>query len=142
MLTVEPVPLTARTLPPEPFVLLVDDHEPSLWNLQKVLQCEGYACVATPCPTHALALCDGRRPGLVVTDLAMPRLDGLGLARVLRARHPNLPIVLITGELIDPSTEALFRGTFARRFAKPIDLGPFLSAVAGLMPPTCRRGCR
>jgi CheY-like chemotaxis protein len=139
MLSVAALPTTVRALPPEPFVLLVDDHEPTLWNLQKVLVGEGYSCVATPSATDALSLCNGRRPALVVTDLAMPRLDGHGLACGLKARYPSLPIVLVTGEPVDPATEARYRGTFARQFSKPIDIERFLPAIASLLPPNSHR---
>jgi len=86
MLCVATVPLTSRPSPTDPFILLVDDHEPSLRKLQTLLESVGYACVSTPCPSNALAYCDTRRPSLVVTDLAMPRLDGHGLAQGLKDR--------------------------------------------------------
>jgi CheY-like chemotaxis protein len=135
MLGVATFALTALTQPSEPFVLLVDDHEPSLRQLQTVLETIGYPCVATTSPTNALAMCDTSRPALVVTDLAMPRLDGVGLARGLKARHPTLPILLVTGETLDEPTRCDCGNTFAGVFTKPLSIEPFLAQVAILMRP-------
>jgi len=68
----------------DPFVLLVDDHEPSLRVLQMVVEGAGYHCLASTSPYEALAFCNARRPRLVITDLKMPRLDGCGLGRSSR----------------------------------------------------------
>lgn len=129
------VPVTLRPITADPFLLLVDDHEPSLKTLQTVLESVGYSCVATPSPSDALAYCDSRRPSLVVTDLAMPRLDGHGLARGLKARYPALPILLVTGEVLDATTRALFRPIFAGVFSKPLEIEPFLALLDRLLPP-------
>jgi CheY-like chemotaxis protein len=139
MLGVATSALTAFTLPSEPFVMLVDDHEPSLRQLRTVLEAVGYSCVATTSPTNALAICQKSRPALVVTDLAMPRLDGVGLARGLKARHPTLPILLVTGERLDEPTRRDCRQTFAGVFTKPLAMEPFLAQVSDLLSPDSPR---
>ncbi len=138
MLTTTPLSLTVSQPRPEPFVLLVDDHEPSLIKLQKLVESAGYACVATPSAPEALVLCDARRPTLVVTDLSMPRLDGQGLARWLKARYPSMPILLVTGEVLDAPAQASLRRTFAAVLPKPLQVETFLSIVDDLMPGTSR----
>jgi CheY-like chemotaxis protein len=45
---------------------------------------------------EALARMKGTKPDLVVTDLTMPMMDGLELVRYLRARHPEIPVILMT----------------------------------------------
>lgn len=47
---------------------------------------------------EALASIAGHAPDLVLTDLRMPRLDGLELVRRLHGEHPDVPVVLMTGE--------------------------------------------
>lgn len=135
MLSVATIPLTGSNTPAEPFVLLVDDHEPSLRTLQALLESVGYSCVSTPCPTDALSICGARRPSVVVTDLAMPRLNGHVLARGLKSTYPTLPILLVTGEPLDAPTRAALRRTFAGVFSKPIDVDPFLTLLGRLFPP-------
>ena len=89
-----------------PFVLLVDDHAPSLRQLQDVVTLFGHPCVSAGSASDALVYCDARSPRVVVTDLSMPDLDGQGLARWLKARYPTLPIILVTGEELDAPTLA------------------------------------
>lgn len=122
----------------EPFVLLVDDHEPSLSRLQKVVESSGYSCVTSPSAATALVVCDARRPSLVITDLSMPMLDGRGLARWLKARYPSIPILLVTGEVLDGPTLSAFRRTFAAVIPKPIQVESFLRTVDELMPRKAR----
>src|SRR6478736_6442830 len=81
-----------------PYVLLVDDHEPSLRGLHQIVDLAGHRCVSTCSPGDAVRVCDACLPQLVVTDLGMPNLDGQALARWLRSRFPSVPIILMTGE--------------------------------------------
>jgi CheY-like chemotaxis protein len=117
-----------------PFVLLVDDHESSLSTLRQVVESAGHGCVATLSASEALAFCDARRPAVVVTDLAMPMLDGQGLARWLKARFPTIPILLVTGETLDAGTRASLLSTFLAVLAKPLEVAEFLSLLDELMP--------
>jgi CheY-like chemotaxis protein len=71
---------------------------------------------------------------VVVTDLAMPNLDGHGLALWLKQRFPSIPIILVTGEWLDEETRALFRQTFTEVFSKPVDIESFLERLDRLMP--------
>ena len=139
MLSVAPL-LSARPgNVPGPYVLLVDDHEPSLRQLHEVVALSGHRCVSTPSPTDAVRLCDARRPQVVVTDLAMPNLDGQALARWLRSRFPSIPIVLMTGQALDVETLEGLEGTFTAILAKPVDIDRFVSLLDRLMPPRGNR---
>jgi CheY-like chemotaxis protein len=117
-----------------PYVLLVDDHPPSLQRLHEVVERAGHKCVSAGSASDALSTCDACRPRVVVTDLAMPNLDGHGLACWLRARYPSVPVILVTGEALDPATRAAFRGTFMDMFTKPVDVESFLDRLDRLMP--------
>ena len=121
----------------QPYVLLVDDHEPSLLKLRLVLETAGYDCVSATSASEALEYCDTRPPTLVVTDLRMPRMDGPGLARWLQARYPTTPVVLVTGEALDSPTLRMLHRTFAAVLGKPLDVEPFLEILGDLMRP-CR----
>jgi DNA-binding NtrC family response regulator len=125
---------TSRVGGEKPYVLLVDDHEPSLRRLHEVVKGAGHPCVVASSATGALRQCEIRRPQVVVTDLAMPNLDGHGLAHWISARHPSLPLILMTGEHLDPAALAEMRRTFTAVFLKPIDLDLFLKWLDRLMP--------
>lgn len=117
----------------DPFVLLVDDHAPSLRQLQDVVTLVGHHCVSAGSASDALVYCDARSPQVVVTDLSMPDLDGQGLARWLKARYPTLPIILVTGEELDDPAVAALRQTFEEVLKKPVDVETFLALLERLM---------
>ena len=90
---------------PERCILLVDD-EPSLALAgQRVLEGVGFHVTAFTNASEALGAfeADPSAFDAVVTDLTMPGLSGLALARRLLALRPDLPIVLCTGrpDLLD-----------------------------------------
>jgi nitrogen regulation protein NR(I) len=94
-------------------VLIVDD-EP---NLRKVLgahlQREGYDVTMVGDGEAAVAAIDKGGVDVVVTDMVMPRLDGLSLLRQTVEAHPDLPVILITAHgTIDSAVEALKLGAF------------------------------
>jgi DNA-binding response OmpR family regulator len=136
MLCAAPLRTTVSFPQADPFVLLVDDHQPSLDRLKLVVETAGHRCITKSSASEALVFCDARRPTLVVTDLSMPRLDGRGLARWLKARYPATPILLLTGETLDAPTVVTLGRTFDAVLAKPLDVEPFLVLLDDLMPPS------
>jgi CheY-like chemotaxis protein len=128
--TIEP----GRSPAPGSYVLLVDDHEPSLKTLDHLVELSGHPCVSAHSGTDAVRLCDLFRPRVVVTDLTMPNLDGCGLARWLRTRYPSIPIILITGQQFDSRSLADLRLTFTAVLSKPVDIERLLGLLDRLMP--------
>ena len=124
MMSVVPLLITpALAAGAEPYVLLVDDHEPSLQRLDELLRNSGHRCMVARSGAEALACCDNGRPRVVVTDLSMPNLDGRGLARWLQSRCPSVPIILMTGQAFDPGSLDELKRTFtATCCQKPIDI--------------------
>jgi CheY-like chemotaxis protein len=134
MLSVAPLidqgPLRAES----PYVLLVDDHMPSLKRLCEIVEGAGHPCVMAASATEALTYCDARRPQVVVTDLSMPNLDGRGLASWLSARFPSMPLILMTGQSLDASALESLNRTFLAVLPKPVDIDWFLKCLDRLMP--------
>jgi CheY-like chemotaxis protein len=52
---------------------------------------------------------------LVVTDIAMPRLDGIGFAREARREHPDLKVLFVSGRQHPPGREEFLTKPFPRR---------------------------
>lgn len=117
-----------------PYILLVDDDGPSLRLLRSIVELAGHRCVSASSATDAVGSCDCALPQVVVTDLMMPNLNGHGLALWLRNRHPSVPIILLTGEDLDPRDRARFRETFTAVYTKPLDVMSFLRKLDRLMP--------
>jgi len=65
-------------------LLIVDDEPDVIANWARVLGRDGYSCVTTTDGERALALLESERPEIVLTDLKMPRVDGMQvLARAI-----------------------------------------------------------
>ena len=83
-------------------VLLVEDEALIAELFAEALSGEGYDVVVARDGQEALRLftaaeAGGRAFDIVVTDVRMPRMDGVNLTNRLRSAHPDLPVVLITG---------------------------------------------
>ena len=102
-------------------LLVVDDEPSARSGLEKLLRQEGYSVVSAPDGPHALALADEEAPDLVITDMRMPGMDGVELVEKLRARWPEMPVLVVTafGE-VAAAVRAMKAG--AQDFlTKPID---------------------
>jgi two-component system, chemotaxis family, chemotaxis protein CheY len=77
-------------------ILIVDDSDFVVQMIRFTLEQEGYATLAGIDGQDALKHFDGRHIDLVITDLNMPKLDGLGLINSIRlqAAYQHIPIVL------------------------------------------------
>ncbi|HSY17806.1 MAG TPA: response regulator, partial [Candidatus Acidoferrales bacterium] len=80
--------------------ILVVDDEPALVRVtMKHLQNLGYQVTGVNSAAEALQALHGQpeRVDLVITDLTMPDMNGIGLARALHELRPNLPVILASG---------------------------------------------
>ncbi len=77
-------------------VLLAEDNDMVRFSLEAMLSDLGYAVVAAGNAADAIDLA-GTGPDVLVTDLGLPDMDGLALARHLRALHPLLRVVVASG---------------------------------------------
>jgi EAL domain-containing protein (putative c-di-GMP-specific phosphodiesterase class I) len=121
-----PVTISAA---PAARVLVVDD-EPEMRHLMtRMLQNAGYDVRSAPDGEEALRVLDTDTVDLVVTDLAMPRADGLTVLRRIRERNDELPVLLVAGE---PTTDSAIRAVRYRAteyLTKPFDPETLLDAV-------------
>jgi CheY-like chemotaxis protein len=90
---------------------VVDDSPIDRRLALRLLEQAGFAARAAENGHEALARLECERIDLVVTDLVMPQMDGLTLVREIRARHPTVPVVLMTAHGSDDvGVRALQRG--------------------------------
>ncbi len=78
-------------------VLLVDDNRNGLSARKAVLEELGYRTVTASSAIEALALVAANEFDLVVTDFRMPEIDGSELIRRIRATHPRMRFILLSG---------------------------------------------
>lgn len=95
-------------------VLVVEDQPDVRLMAVRALQSEGYVVIEASDGQQALDLLKNGGPpvALVITDLALPRLDGLGLAREVSTLLPRIPVLFMTGYTSSESMRrsALLRG--------------------------------
>jgi len=86
-------------------VLLVDDDMGWLGSLGVAIAAEGHIVRTATDGEHALALAESAPPDVVVTDCAMPGLDGVGLIRSMLAnpKLSHIPVILISDARRRPS---------------------------------------
>jgi DNA-binding response OmpR family regulator len=78
-------------------ILVVDDEEPIRELLATYFGKHDYQVTTAGTAAEALRLADDTALNLVVLDIALPDGDGLEILGELRASHPNLPVVMLTG---------------------------------------------
>ncbi len=94
-----------------PRVLCVDDEPVILQILRRLLEVQGFEPVTCGDPVAAIALFDDSSFDVVITDIHMPGMDGLALMKALRARQPELPVMVVTGHgTVDTAIQALREG--------------------------------
>jgi DNA-binding NtrC family response regulator len=105
-------------------ILVIDDEQVVLESVRKHLRDDGYAIHTVLSAEEGLALLDRDPMGIdiVLTDLMMPHIDGLELMKSVKARFPNMPVILITGyATINTAVQAKQQGAFgyvAKPFSK------------------------
>ena len=107
-------------------ILVVEDEPASLKILRRFLTHEGYETAGAKDGVEAMELLAQSRFDLVLSDVRMPRLDGVALAKHLLSTVPITPILLMTG--YDPKMEAILR-LGVPCLGKPLSLDQLLSQI-------------
>lgn len=121
--------------PPIARILIVDDEAPLMTALCETLRDRGYDTVGFTTPGGALAALKQSRFDLVLTDLAMSEMDGVGLLQAALELDPNLVGIIMTGEgTIASAVQAMRVGAFDY-ILKPFKVSvilPVLSRALGV----------
>ncbi|MFC1461977.1 response regulator [Verrucomicrobiota bacterium] len=110
-------------------VMIVDDHATTRRQLAGTIRKEGWEVVTAEDGKEGLALFSKELPEIVVTDLKMPRIDGLQLIDQIKSIAPHVKLILITafGET-NVAIQAMRKGVLAY-LKKPIDLELLIAAL-------------
>jgi two-component system response regulator GlrR len=110
--------------------LLVVDDDPGLLRLLTIrLRAENYDVEAVESAAAALAALSRVRPDLVLTDLRMDQMDGIGLLKEIQSRAPGLRVIILTAHgTIPDAVQATQSGAFAF-LTKPVDKQDLLDKV-------------
>jgi CheY-like chemotaxis protein len=78
-------------------ILFVDDHEVLARLSCEILEMQGYRAVSAYSGEDALRKFDENEFDILVTDFRMDGMNGLELARKVREKNPNIPVIIVTG---------------------------------------------
>lgn len=85
-----------------PYRILVADDEPAILDtLREILEDSGYVVLTAGNGEEALSLLEQGRFDALLSDISMPRMDGIALLKIARERWPSMPRILLTGNLLD-----------------------------------------
>ncbi|MBW2054942.1 MAG: response regulator [Deltaproteobacteria bacterium] len=115
-------------------LLIIDDNKEILTALTDFLSKKKYDVVSASDGLDGLKLLEKEQQGfdLVITDLVMPNISGVGLISIIKKKFPDLPVVAITGWGEHP--EALATEAKANRvLEKPFDLSELDTVIRELL---------
>ncbi len=121
-----------------PTILVVDDHPETCTLIARVLRPQGYEVTTVADGTEALIAAAFRIPDLVIADVFLPGLNGLGVVDTLRQQDRLLPVIAISAvhdvlerpELVPPGLDP----ASISFLAKPFGLTALIALVHQVLP--------
>ncbi len=119
----------------EPRVWVIDDDRSIRWVLERALR---KAEMHVTCFSNGVGVMEAlerEQPDAILTDIRMPGIDGLDLLQQITARHPGLPVIIMTAHSDLDSAVSAFHGGAFEYLPKPFDLDEAVAQVSR----ACRR---
>jgi CheY-like chemotaxis protein len=117
-------------------ILVVDDVVDNSVLISLDLQAEGYRVITASNGEEAVRIAAIARPDLILMDIGMPGLDGLGATRKIREDEAlqSIPVIAITAFSTDGFRRAAYDAGFNGYLTKPIDFARLHKLIQGLLP--------
>jgi CheY-like chemotaxis protein len=127
-----------QPIEPKFLILVVDDSADNLAFISLDLQQQGYRVVTANNGEDAVAVATQMLPHLILMDINLPTLDGLGATRRIHEHLPmrEVPIVAITAFGTEGFQRAAYDAGVSGYLTKPIDLDRMHLLIARLLSPT------
>lgn len=103
-------------------VWIVDDDQSIRWVLEKALTREAIPCRSFTDPNEVLDALEKVQPALIVSDIRMPRGNGITLLQHLKQDYPHMPVIIMTAFSDMDSAVAAFQGGAYEYITKPFDI--------------------
>lgn len=116
-------------------IAVVDDDPGMLQSIESLLNSADYEVCLFATATALLESGNVPEIDCLISDVAMPLMDGVELARVVQAARPDLPVILVTGRPDLLHRSRLDPPGRHRVFKKPFDGQELLTAVAVMLRP-------
>jgi len=121
MLIADGDPTSEKPFPMKP-IWIVDDDQSIRFVLEKALAREQFAVRSFSHPREMLSALDDDEPQVLVSDIRMPGGSGLELLSKVKARHPGLPVIIMTAYSDLDSAVSAFQGGAFEYLPKPFDV--------------------
>ncbi|MCA0238223.1 MAG: sigma-54 dependent transcriptional regulator [Bacteroidetes bacterium] len=110
-------------------ILIVDDEMPIRRTLRDILEFEGYDVDEASDGLECVAKVQKEKFDVIITDIKMPKMDGIEALERLQILSPETPVIMVSGHgTIDTAVEAVKKGAFDF-ISKPPDLNRMLITV-------------
>ncbi|MEN6439612.1 MAG: response regulator [Syntrophobacter sp.] len=110
-------------------VLLVDDEREFVETLSERLQLRDYSSAVVYDGEEALSVIEDDEPDVMVLDLKMPGIDGLEVLRRVKAKHPNVEVIVLTGHGSEDVAKHCMELGACAYLEKPVDLEKLTRAM-------------
>ena len=111
-------------------ILIVEDSGFQRKTIRKVLSELGYETLEAENGQLGLEAVDRENPDIIITDIAMPEMNGEEMVKALKDKGCSIPIIVLSSD-IQPSTKETFLSLGARDFlSKPIDKDQMATTLA------------
>ncbi len=114
-------------------VLCVDDEEIPLYLRKRVLEKSGYEVLTATSARQALEILHERRVHVVLSDQLMPNMTGTELAKAIKERYPEIPVVLVSGVNEFPP-DVGYANAFLSKLEGPATMCQKLAEILGKVP--------
>ena len=116
-------------MPANEQVWIVDDDSSIRWVMEKALTRAGLNCRAFESGDAVIDALESDAPIVVVSDIRMPGMDGIALLSQIKARQPDLPVIITTAHSdLDSAVNAYEEGAF-EYLPKPFDIDEMVATV-------------
>ncbi len=118
-------------------ILVVDDSADNVAVISLDLQQQGYRIVTASNGEEAISVAAHTLPNLILMDISMPLLDGLGATRRIRENEAlrNIPVIAVTAFGTEGFQRAAHDAGVSGFLTKPIDFARMHRLIAGLLAP-------
>jgi CheY-like chemotaxis protein len=120
-------------------ILLVDDHKDFLNATRLFLELRRANVLAATAGEDGLDLVVRHHPAIIISDLAMPSMDGYELLEQVRHLAPeeggDAPVIALTGRADSEERGKALKAGFARFLTKPVDLEHLVHEICSLLEP-------
>ena len=125
----EPLPQAEKDQEAPPSILLVDDEEDARMTLSELLEMKQFRVTVADTGEKALKMLEDTPFDLVLSDLFMPRIDGIALTRAIKSMGLTVPVIVMTGfATIEAAVETMKAGA-ADFITKPFNIDQILIVI-------------